>query len=76
MWTLSERPNWIKAPSLTSVQKYLERGMLYACIGLTDNDSNTKSIYLFSSVLTQLKGSVGEGVHLSFTPCFPISLAS
>lgn len=50
--------------------------MLYACIGLTDNDSNTKSIYLFSSVLTQLKGSVGEGVHLSFTPCFPISLAS
>jgi len=64
MRTLSERPNQIKAPFLNSVQEYLEGGVLYACIGLAEEDSNTKSIYLFCtrvSALTWLKGSIGRG---------------
>lgn len=50
--------------SLTSVQKYLERGTLYTCIGLAEKDSNTKSSHLFSTsvpALTWLKGSIGRG---------------
>lgn len=52
MRTLSNRPNQIKAPSLlTSVQKYLERGMrgmLYVYVGLAET-ATPKAVISFST---------------------------